>query len=383
LIRYHCWWPSVSDPYYQFNITENRARVNYYGADYTPHLHLDGTVDGGYNSSGWNSLIRTRLNVSSPLDISITGEYDPITRQGSITATVLATAPVNYSNLKLRIAIVESDIGWQAPNGTFWHNQTFRDMLPSTAGVSLTIAEGETFSYDQAFTLNSQLVDDNCEIVVFVQSDNGRQILQGAKESITMLPSVNTLQPFSLLQPPDGSLLYTCYPEFIWQSTSDPGSGNDINYVVHVATDPSFTNPLVSPSILDTSWVSETCLIPDVPYYWRVLASNGAAPDRFSEEVFNFTVAPTPDCDYVIGDFNGSGTFNIADIVDSYSMLKTGAPDPALLCECPAGSGDEWAVAMDVNGSCAFNIADIITAYSKLKTGSPVLIPCQYCPPGG
>ena len=86
-------------------------------------------------------------------------------------------------------------------------------------------------------------------------------------------------------------------------------------------------------------------------------------------------------CQYVIGDFNGNEVMNIADVVAAFSRLQTGAPDPTLLCECPVGSGDEWAVAMDVNGSCGFNIADVITAFSKLQTGSPELIPCQECPP--
>jgi hypothetical protein len=90
-----------------------------------------------------------------------------------------------------------------------------------------------------------------------------------------------------------------------------------------------------------------------------------------------------PSCGYyVIGDFNGSGAFNIADIVESFSNLKTGLPDPALLCECPPGSGNEWAVAMDVNNSCGFNVADIVSGFSYLKTGSPELTPCGICPPG-
>jgi hypothetical protein len=75
--------------------------------------------------------------------------------------------------------------------------------------------------------------------------------------------------------------------------------------------------------------------------------------------------------------------FNVADIVDGYSRLKTGLPEPGQVCECPPGSGNEWAVAMDVNNSCAFNVADIVDGYSKLKTGLPDLEPCEDCPPPG
>lgn len=85
---------------------------------------------------------------------------------------------------------------------------------------------------------------------------------------------------------------------------------------------------------------------------------------------------------YFVGDYNGSGTFNVADIISSFSKLKTGSPNAYLLCECPPG-GNTWAVAMDVNNSCVFNIADVIAGFSKLKTGSPELIPCELCPPEG
>jgi hypothetical protein len=85
---------------------------------------------------------------------------------------------------------------------------------------------------------------------------------------------------------------------------------------------------------------------------------------------------------YVVGDFNGSGEFNVADVVDGYSRLKTGAPDAYLLCECPPESGNTWEVAMDLNNSCTFNVADIVLAVHKLL-GMPVeLTPCWMCPPG-
>jgi len=84
---------------------------------------------------------------------------------------------------------------------------------------------------------------------------------------------------------------------------------------------------------------------------------------------------------YVVGDYNGSNAFNVADIVEGFSYLKTGSPDPFLLCECPPGN-NAWAVAMDVNNSCGFNVADIVTGFSRLKTGLPEPVPCELCPPG-
>jgi hypothetical protein len=88
-------------------------------------------------------------------------------------------------------------------------------------------------------------------------------------------------------------------------------------------------------------------------------------------------------CDCVLGGYNNSGAFNVADIVDGYSRLKTGLPEPGYECEYPYGRGNEWVVAMDVNNGCTFNVADIVDGYSKLKTGFPELEPCEDCPPPG
>ncbi|MEE9554972.1 MAG: carboxypeptidase-like regulatory domain-containing protein [candidate division Zixibacteria bacterium] len=89
-----------------------------------------------------------------------------------------------------------------------------------------------------------------------------------------------------------------------------------------------------------------------------------------------------PPCPYTLGDFNGNEIVNIADLIAAFSKLRTGSPEPALVCECPVGR-DAWIVVMDVNNSCEFNIADIILFFSKLSTGSPDLIPCELCPPPG
>ncbi|MEE9552996.1 MAG: hypothetical protein V3W18_01765 [candidate division Zixibacteria bacterium] len=104
-------------------------------------------------------------------------------------------------------------------------------------------------------------------------------------------------------------------------------------------------------------------------------------PSVYEVEFSCLTVIENECVQYSLGDYNGSGDFNVADVIASFSKLKTGNPDAALLCECPAGSGVDWAVAMDVNNNCIFNIADVIAAFSKLKTGSPELVPCEYCPP--
>jgi len=82
VIRYHAWWPSSADPFYAANPDENRARVNFYGADYTPHLWIDGTVDGGYNSGPWPAYIQGELNKPTSIRINMEVQYDSTKNTG-------------------------------------------------------------------------------------------------------------------------------------------------------------------------------------------------------------------------------------------------------------------------------------------------------------
>jgi len=190
VIRYHTWWPSSSDPFYQANTSENIARINYYGTNYTPRLMIDGTIDGQYFPSTWRNLIQQRFNVESPLEINLSGTVDTSSLSGSITAQIIATGSVTGTNLKIRYAIVESDIYYPGPNGTLYHNQTFRDMFPDVNGVPITISLGDTITDTQSFSISDSWVIENCEIVVFVQDDPTRAILQGAKIPVLGLTNI-------------------------------------------------------------------------------------------------------------------------------------------------------------------------------------------------
>jgi hypothetical protein len=181
LIRYHAWWPGYYDPFFQYNIVENTDRINYYGADYAPHFRIDGIVDGTYNYFEWDGMIADRIDVSSPLTIDIDGNYDDINQNGELTITVFCETTPSVSNLKLRVALTENDIQWQAPNGSDIHNQTFRDMIPNTEGESFSINQGDIRQFTYQFEILNPLVPENCELVAFVQSDQNREILQGGK----------------------------------------------------------------------------------------------------------------------------------------------------------------------------------------------------------
>lgn len=79
-------------------------------------------------------------------------------------------------------------------------------MIPSATGVALNIAMDETVYVSQTFSIPTQVNVANAQYVVFVQSDNGKEILQTAKIAIadmeqTDIANSNALpQEFSLNQ---------------------------------------------------------------------------------------------------------------------------------------------------------------------------------------
>jgi len=290
-------------------------------------MWIDGTVRAGYSTGNWENLIINELSVAAPLEINVTGSYNPTTHAGEANIQIIATAPITYSNLKLRLAVTESNIAWSAPNGSYWHNQTFRDIRPSSSGTSFSISEGDTLEFSQYFNCPSPLNQNNCELVVFVQADTGRRILQGAK--IDVMAMQYYLRPFSLISPVNNSIVPDCWPIFSWHPSADPDSGYAIIYEVQVDDNQAFTSPFLSePPISDTSWQIPVCLYDDTTYYWRIKASNGHAWDIYSEEVFSFivdegevTVTPENFADIELG-LNDSISADLAIFNDSHGSIS-------------------------------------------------------------
>jgi hypothetical protein len=97
------------------------------------------------------------------------------------------------------------------------------------------------------------------------------------------------------------------------------------------------------------------------------------SPVHFVDEM------PPGECDYIVGDVNGSDSYNGLDITYGVNFFKGGL-DPAYECECTAGN--TWFVSGDVNASCNYNGLDITYGVAYFK-GGPDPIPCGDCLPPG
>jgi hypothetical protein len=380
IIRYHTWWPNLADPFYLYDSSEIYSRVMYYPPHYdiyrfVPYLWIDGTVKAGYDISSWLTYLRNERAVASPLDIQIAGDYNSFSRTGNLNLRIIATENITLSNLRLRIALTESNIFYTAPNGTTIHNQTFRDMLPDTLGIPVSIALGETLTFNQPFSCPRPLIERNCEFVAFVQSDSTRRILQGAK---TRLQSLDyQIYPFSLISPPDYFNVYGDHPQFVWHKTIDSVTCDTMRYLVFLSREPSFLDPLISDTLRDTSWTCQMNLDSYVTYYWKVQAFSQNSLPKQSRESFRFSIQPP--CNYMPGDINGDQTLLWGDVTSGVRYFKNAGSVPADSCYLDS-TGSFLYVAADANGNCEFRGSDITRLVACFK-GTAQLTHCVALPP--
>ncbi|MCX7994159.1 MAG: Omp28-related outer membrane protein [candidate division WOR-3 bacterium] len=188
VISYH---PSTSDPFYS---TEAAARLSYYSVSGYPTTIFDGVrrVVGGLRFGTMYAIYRDtiayRLNISSPLDISLTCNYDTISNTGTVNATILniTSSPISGT---LHFVIVENNIpySWQGMSKLEF---LMRDMVPDANGEAVTIPANSSISRSRNFTIASNWKEKDCKIIVFVQAAN-REIYQGAEIGIVPIPGMD------------------------------------------------------------------------------------------------------------------------------------------------------------------------------------------------
>ncbi|MCP4580555.1 MAG: Omp28-related outer membrane protein [candidate division Zixibacteria bacterium] len=319
IIRYHSWWPSSEDPFYVYNSDENVARFNYYDVDGIPTLLVDGITDCG-QSSNYNDCISSALQVESGLELGIRGNFNSVSRTGDLIIDIIGTGYISESNLKIRIALTESEIYFAAPNSRTIHQQIFRDMIPFTDGQYFTIQQGDTLQFVFPFTYPQLLEPENGEIVAFIQSDDTKEILQSSNRSLL---SLSGIMPFGLISPTDNSILLSDSNSFIWHSTILDDSTETVYYNSYIDDDHDFSSPILSGEILDTSYSIIDTIERSVMYYWKVLAYYSDENSIFSNESWNFYIDGFPTQPTIISPTDNE----IVDTLTLFTWLEGTDPD--------------------------------------------------------
>ncbi len=98
--------------------------------------------------------------------------------------------PYAGSNLVLHLAVTESHIPYT------WYglpelNHVCRLMVPGANGTPLDFSSSDTLEFDFSFSLDPEWVTENCELVVFLQDNSSKEVLQGTKRDMMDFGNVN------------------------------------------------------------------------------------------------------------------------------------------------------------------------------------------------
>ena len=201
LISYHVWWPSSSDPFYNANIGENEARVNFYpehsekGIWYVPRLFIDGVGDDdAYDVDDpwdiWVNMVADRSRMESPLEMSLDFEFDGM--NGKAHAHITSSEEISAGDMVIHFVLTESEIDYEAPNDVSVHDNVMRKMYPDHDGEPFTIQQGQTLDISRDFTLDPGWVPEHCGFVAFVQDNATLEVIQATKSRI--LTSVSVIE---------------------------------------------------------------------------------------------------------------------------------------------------------------------------------------------
>lgn len=174
-----------------FNTPEATIRTSYYGITGYPTAQFDGEYDEHVGGSTSTSLYSTylpkvtaRMAIQTDFTVEIYG--DNIGNNYDITVRVTKVGPYTGTNLKVHLALTETDIPYN------WLGQTTVDycdrlMAPDGYGTAVSFAGGNEVDVALTFTFNNTWVDSNCELIAWIQDDDNKFVLHTASVMLLAL----------------------------------------------------------------------------------------------------------------------------------------------------------------------------------------------------
>ncbi len=180
-IEYHTSYPYAGDPFYRANIDQQVERENYVFITHVPSIRFDGPHQPAGNSpAAYETLHGQRKAIPSRVSIDLTGSYDSVSRSGIATATITPEEAL-AGDWYLRMAIVQDEINYPAPNGINVHHHVFRRFLPDPTGTLVDLTTGtEQVVVTQSFTVDPAWEATEFSVVAFLQEHLFKTIDQGA-----------------------------------------------------------------------------------------------------------------------------------------------------------------------------------------------------------
>jgi hypothetical protein len=173
----HVNWPAPNDPFYLANPIQFQERMRQFNVAIVPHVRIDGNrFDDAADYGALLAAIGSAAVAEPFFRIDVNGEIvaDSFVISGSI-GKVAATAEGDEVFLAV---IIETDIYYEAANGSTHFDDVVRRFLPGTTGAPLSLGVGESSDYRFAAALSGVWNAENLEAVVFVESRSTRKVYQ-------------------------------------------------------------------------------------------------------------------------------------------------------------------------------------------------------------
>jgi hypothetical protein len=278
-----------------FFTAEGANRFSYYPVTgdppnhWTPTLWVDGTdeytlaaADVAKMWSIYTNMVSTRRAVPSPLALNLEVEYGAKNDSGTVHVQVVATEPISFDRLHLRMAIIEDSLSYLGNN----YDQILRDYLPDEIGFSFSISQGDTFAHSEDMAIDSAWVAEHCKIVAFVQEDDNREVLQAIQGPV-LAPVPDEVADLT-------AILVENDLRLEWSPVAVDTGGHPIavdSYQIYRDTT-GFFGPGSDPyaTATDTFFVDDSGVVGDTgtEYYYLVTAVAGYKESGYSELVGEF-----------------------------------------------------------------------------------------------
>lgn len=186
-IRYHVWWPRPTDKLWQQTSEWSRPRTLYLFSPMPENEFAapKGWIGGqmiGPRATDWISAANTDMDKPAGAKIELTS-----TRNASavtMTITVKGISTSAYNDLRLHTVLTESDIEYNDGNSEFIHFNVMRRMYPDAQGEQVSIANGQTVTFERVMPIESLWNPEKLDVVVFLQAAGSKEILQAAKAKL-------------------------------------------------------------------------------------------------------------------------------------------------------------------------------------------------------
>lgn len=181
-IKYQVWWPGY-DPMYFQTASDVNPRVAYYEVTGVPNAYQNGKTEIPSPGSYSANQIDEAYNEGTPVAMTVTHTFNAAFDSVLVKVTV-ASDDALEGNLRLRVAVTESEINFTAAPGTNGEREFFqvmRKMLPDAEGTETgTFKAGETKTYEFAWKMRNFYDLNQIEVAAWLQDDDTKEAWQSA-----------------------------------------------------------------------------------------------------------------------------------------------------------------------------------------------------------